>query len=264
MDPISDQEYLKKEQYRQGDRLDARVQLHRRFSTNPTVYFEWMFDHLQLQSNMQLLEIGCGTGELWRANLPRIPEMLKITLLDLSTGMAADARTNINNDPRFNFASADAQHLPFPGSQFERVIANYMLYHVPDISQAVRELRRVLVPGGVLCAATNSINHMRELHDLMLRFGLSVNTLPDFAARYGLENAPQILGEYFDHVEVIPFIDSLLVTEAGALTAYIRSMNGMWHFVPGALDKLEQWVVEEIRAKGGFSIQKASGVVLAW
>lgn len=264
MDPISDQEYLKNEQYHNGNRLDARVQMHRRFSTNPTVYFEWMYDHLHLQSNMHVLEAGCGTGELWRANLLRLPDELKITLLDLSTGMAADARTTVHNDFRFNFYSADAQHLPFPSNQFERVIANYMLYHVPDISQAVSELRRVLVPGGVLCAATNSINHMRELHDLMLRFGLSVNTLPDFAARYGLENAPQILGEYFDQVEVIPFADSLFVTDAGALTAYIRSMSGLWHFVPGALDELEQWVVEEIQSKGGVSIQKASGVVLAW
>ncbi|MHB0924609.1 MAG: class I SAM-dependent methyltransferase [Bellilinea sp.] len=264
MDPISDQDYLKKEQYRKSDRLDARVQLHRRFSTNPTVYFEWMYDHLQLQSNMRVLEAGCGTGELWRANLQRLPDGLKITLFDLSTGMAADTRTTVSNDSRFNLSSADAQHLPFASSQFQRVIANYMLYHVPDISQAVRELRRVLVPGGVLCAATNSNNHMRELHELLLRFGLSVNTLPDFAARYGLENAPQILGEHFDRVEVIPFVDSLFVTDATALTAYIRSMSGMWHFVPGALEDLEQWVVEEIRTKGGLSIQKASGLVLAW
>ncbi|MHB1120789.1 MAG: class I SAM-dependent methyltransferase, partial [Bellilinea sp.] len=113
MDPISDQDYLKKEQYRKGDRLDARVQLHRRFSTNPTVYFEWMYDHLQLQSNMRVLEAGCGTGELWRANLQRLPDGLKITLFDLSTGMAADTRTTVSNDSRFNLSSADAQHLPF-------------------------------------------------------------------------------------------------------------------------------------------------------
>lgn len=264
MDGFSDQNYLKNEQYRRGDRLDARVQLHRRFSTNPTVYFEWMYDQLNFKENMHVLEAGCGTGELWRTNLPRLKAGLNITLLDLSAGMAAAARSIINNDPQFRFAAADAQFLPFSSSYFDRVIANYMLYHVPDISLAVSELRRVMAPGGMLCAATNSINHMRELGDLMDRFGLSVNTLHDFATRYGLENAPQILGETFDQVEVIPFTDSLFITEAEPLMAYIRSMSGIWHFAPGALTELKQWVVKEIQTKGGFSIQKASGLVLAW
>lgn len=264
MDGFSDQNYLKNEQYRKGDRLDARVHLHRRFSTNPTVYFEWMYEQLNFQENMNVLEAGCGTGELWRTNLPRLSAGLNITLLDLSAGMAAAARSTVNRDPQFRFATADAQFLPFSSSHFDRVIANYMLYHVPDILLAVSELRRVMAPGGILCAATNSINHMRELGELMKRFGLSVNSLHDFAVRYGLENAPQILGEFFDRVEVIPFADSLFITESEPLLAYIRSMSGIWHFTPGALDELEQWVVKEIQAKGGYSIQKASGLVLAW
>ena len=264
MDPISDQEYLKKDQYRQGDHLDARVQLHRRFSVNPTPYFAWMYDLLDLQAGMPVMEVGCGTGEIWRTNLQRLPAGVRVTMLDLSTGMVASARAVLNSDARFDFAAADAQYLPFSTGQFERVLANYMLYHVPDISLAVRELRRVLAPGGRLCAATNSTGHMRELGDLMNHFGLRRSELHDFAARYGLENAPAILGESFEHVEVIPFIDSLFVTETRALLDYIHSMIGIWNFPPGAEEGIEGWVNAEIQANGGFTIHKASGAVLAW
>lgn len=264
MDPISDQNYLKNEQYRQGDHLDARIQLHRRYSVNPTVYFEWMYDLLDLQAGMKVMEVGCGTGELWRTNLPRLPDVLPVTMLDLSAGMAAAARATLNHDARFRFAAADAQHLPFSNGQFEQVIANYMLYHVPDIPLAVRELRRVLIPGGRLCAATNGRTHMIELHDLMQRFGLRVSQQYDFTARYGLENAPRILGDCFDHVEVVPFVDRLFVTDAAALMDYIRSMVGIWHFDPEGLTGIEQWVAGEIRDKGGFTIHKSGGVVLAW
>lgn len=263
MNTLSDRDYLKHQQYHDSGNLDARIQLHQRFSTNPAVYFEWMYDHLHIQPGMSILEVGCGSGELWRTNRKRLPEPLKITLLDLSQGMTVNARSNLQNDHRFVYGAADVQHLPFADGQFQCGIANYMLYHVPDISLAVHELRRVLAPGAVLCAATNSLEHMQELYALMNRFGLKVSPKYDFTARYGLENAAGILGEYFDRVDVVPYIDSLFVTDPAALMAYIRSMNGIWDFEPEAEVEMGKWLVAEIKAKGGFRIRKASGLVLA-
>ncbi|HAL15535.1 MAG TPA: hypothetical protein DCP32_01910 [Anaerolineaceae bacterium] len=261
---ISDQNYLKNQQYRSGDNLDARIQLHRRFSTNPTIYFEWMFDQLNLQAGMQVLEVGCGTGEFWRTNLPRLPDNLRPKLLDLSAGMAAVARASVRQDTRFSFTTADAQNLPFGDRRFDVVLANYMLYHVPNIPQAVRELRRVLVPGGRLCAATNGTSHMQELRELMHRFHLQHAEVPDFVGRYGLKNAPSILRSSFEHVNVIPFNNTLFVTETQPLIDYIHSMVGLWNFPPDAELDLVKWVEFEIQTKGGFTIHISSGVVLAW
>ena len=264
MNIVSDQNYLKTQQYRSGDNLDARIQLHRRFSTNPTIYFEWMFDQLKLQAGMKVMEIGCGTGELWRTNIQRLPANLNLTLLDLSIGMAASARSAVSYNPRFSFAAADAQNLPFDDDHFDAAFANYMLYHVPDIAKAVKELRRVLAPGGWLCAATNSTGHMRELKSLMGHFGLQNPDSPASFARYGLENASSILGECFEHVEVIPFVDSLYITETQPLMDYIHSMIGIWDFPADADAQLANWISAEIAANGGFTIHKAGGMVLAW
>ncbi len=263
MNPNTEKDYLTHFQYRDGENLNARIQLHRRFSTNPGVYFEWMYDQLAFQPGMKILEVGCGTGEFWLANHGRLPSQLAAALVDLSPGMAAESRTTVKNDPRFGFCAADVQSLPFTDTQFDRILANYMLYHVPDIPLAVRELRRVLAPGGLLCAATNGIHHMQELHDLMNRYGLKVNPEYHFTARYGLENAAEILGANFDTIEVVPYIDSLFITDAGALMAYIRSMRGIWHLEPEALVEMEAWLAAEIHEKGGFSIQKISGLALA-
>lgn len=263
MEPNTEKNYLTLHQYRDGENLNARIQLHRRFSTNPAIYFEWIYDHLAFLPGMKILEVGCGTGEFWRVNHERLPAQLTATLLDLSPGMAAQSRISVNNDSRFSYCAADVQSLPFLDGQFECGIANYMLYHVPDISHAVRELRRVLVPGGLLCAATNGNHHMEELYDLMKRHGLKVSPEYHFTARYGLENAAGILGACFDQVEVIPYIDSLFVTDPDALMAYVRSMRGIWNLEPEAEIEMEVWLAAEIRKKGGFRIQKASGLVLA-
>ena len=264
MKTVSDQNYLKTQQYRTGDNLDARIQLHRRFSTNPNNYFELMVDQLDLQLGMNVMEIGCGTGEIWHVNQQRLPTDLRLTLLDLSVGMADAARSNFVGDERFTFAAADAQNLPFSNDSFDTVLANYMLYHVPDISQAVRELRRVLKPGGRLCAATNGSQHMVDLYDLMNRFGLLAAPMHSFTGRYGLENAPGILAACFEHVKIIPFIDGLFVTETQSLMDYIRSMVGIWNFTDSVIAEIERSIDVEIAAKGGFTIRKASGVVLAW
>lgn len=264
MDLISDPKYLKQEQYRQGNRLDARVQLHRKFSVNPVIYFEWMFDLVKIGEGMQVLEIGCGTGEFWRTNLTRLPKGLKPILADLSAGMVASARTILQNASPYSFCAADAQDLPFSTGYFDRVLANYMLYHVPDIPRSISELRRVLKTGGVLCAATNGMNHMVELYNVLQQFGVSGASLPSFTARYGLENAPALLGSSFEHVQVIPFVDHLFITETAPLMAYIRSMTGFWHLASDAEMELEKWVASEISHKGGFTITKSSGVVLAF
>jgi hypothetical protein len=138
-----------------------------------------------------------------------------------------------------------------------------MLYHVPNISQAVKELRRVLLPGSRLCASTNGTGHLRELRDLMRRFGLDDAAVPGSFARYGLDNASTILGECFEHVEVVPFNDSLFITETQPLMNYIHSMIGIWDVPKEADFEMEKWITAEIESKGGFSIQKVGGVVLA-
>lgn len=263
MSLLHDQNYLKNDQYRQGDHLDARIQLHKRFSTNPSVYFEWMLDQLKTDKGAKVLDVGCGTGELWAANLRRLPPGVQAILMDLSAGMAVSARKNLPVQV-FNFGCADVQSLPFEEHRFDRVVANYMLYHVPDISLAVRELRRVLKPGGILCAATNGNQHMLELFQLMRQFSVTISTQADFTSRYGLENASHILGEHFAHVQIVPFTDSLFVTDASALLNYIHSMVGYWQVDPYADAAIKQFVEEEIRSKGGFTIHKASGAVLAW
>src|ERR1700683_2753522 len=77
--------------------------------------------------------------------------------------------------------NADITALPFRDGTFDVVLAAHMLYHVPDRPAAVRELRRVLAPGGVCIAVTNGARHLRSLRGLVER---SVRTAaPDWQMR---------------------------------------------------------------------------------
>src|SRR5438128_5363777 len=104
------------------------------------------------------------TGLALDADISRIPAEWDITLSDFSQGMLDEARQRLRESPhQFVFAVVDAQAIPYPDQVFAAVIANHMLYHVPDRPTALAEIRRVLKPGGHFYASTVGVNHLREL-----------------------------------------------------------------------------------------------------
>ena len=132
-----------------------------------------MFDQFQLPPNARILELGCGSGALWLRNLERIPAGWDITLSDFSAGMVEDARRKLEGSTHpFTFQQMDAQSIPLPDASVDAVIANHMLYHVPDRNKAFSEVRRVLKPTGTFYAATNGLHHLREISQLQQRFGV--------------------------------------------------------------------------------------------
>src|SRR5579862_8181957 len=124
MADFNDPRYLREEQYRDASNLNARIELHRRFGTNATKWNTWIFDQFRLPAAGRILELGCGPGLLWQANLERIPRGWEVTLSDFSPGMLAEARRNLGEHAdRFYFREVDAQAIPYADGAFEGVIA---------------------------------------------------------------------------------------------------------------------------------------------
>lgn len=64
---------------------------------------------------------------------------------------------------------ADIERLPFADDEFDAVLANRVLYYLPDLDGGLREIVRVLRPGGRLVAVTYSEHHLEELGGLLER-----------------------------------------------------------------------------------------------
>ena len=162
---------------------------------------------------------GCGTALLWRRNLERIDPTWKLTLTDSSPGMLDAARTELGD--RAEYLVADLQALPFEDGSFDVVLANHMLYHVPDRPRAFAEVARVLAPGGSFHASTNGRGFMQELVELVgprWRFAQHMEA-------FGLETGPPQLEPFFADVRVERFENELAVTEVEPVLAYIRSSS---------------------------------------
>src|SRR5215471_15442382 len=82
-------------QYRDASRLDARVQLHAKYSTNSQGFHPWVLAHLHLPPACSVLEVGCGSGHLWLTKAQHLPTGWDITLSDLSVGILQAARQRL-------------------------------------------------------------------------------------------------------------------------------------------------------------------------
>lgn len=261
MSKFTDQQYLKADQYKDSSNLDARVTIHQRFSTNPYGWMKWVFDHLQaLPENAKILELGCGPGYLWKENLNRIPPTWDITLSDLSSGMLDSAWRNLVVTGRnYKFKEIDAQEIPFEDETFDAVIANHMLYHVPDKPKAIAEIKRVLKTGGHFYATTVGDNHLKEITDWFRQI-LKSGVWDSFSNLFTLENGLDQLKPFLPNVTVSRYEDNLHVTELEPLVAYFHSGIRAGELSEDELATLRVELENELKAKGRIFITIDSGL----
>ena len=261
MSKFTDQNYLKTDQYKDSSNLNARALIHQRFSTNPYSWFKWVFDVLlKLPANAKILELGCGPGYMWKDNANRIPAAWDITLSDLSSGMLDSAWRNLVITGRnYKFKEIDAQHIPFEDETFDAVIANHMLYHVPDRPKAIGEIKRVLKTGGHFFATTVGDNHLKEITNWFRQIHKS-EVWDSFSNLFTLENGLDQVKPFFPNVTVSRYEDNLHVTEMEPLIAYFRSGVRVGELSDDEFAKLESDLKKELKEKGMVFIQKDSGL----
>jgi SAM-dependent methyltransferase len=154
---LNDPELVRRE-YADESGLSARIAA-QESSTGPDPR-QVAFEAVAQAGPRRVLEVGPGRGEL----AERIAHELgaEVIAVDQSPRMVELTRAR-----GVEALVGDVQELPFPAAQFDCALAAWMLFHVPDLDSALRELRRVLRPGGRLVAVTNSERTMPELWELV-------------------------------------------------------------------------------------------------
>lgn len=216
--PLVNDAALIRTQYQNADKLDIRIRLHQKYSLNKEPFGDWILSHYHLQPGMRVLELGCGTGNMWHDAARWLPGGAELILTDFSDGMLAEARQNVPPLPGIAFRQVDIQHIPYEDNTFDVVIANMMLYHVPDLDLALSEVSRVLKPSGrFFCATVGEQGVAWWLADVLGH--ADGNAYP-----FSLQNGGDKLLRHFGEVKKHTRQDGLRVTDVEDLTEYVLSM----------------------------------------
>lgn len=213
-----------RQQYAKADNLNTRISIHSKYSTNKMGFGNWIVSNYRIDKGAKVLEIGCGTGDMWKNRESLISDCSKLILSDFSEGMLATAKDNVGSYDNLEYRVIDIQEIPYENEIFDVVIANMMLYHVPDIDKGLAEVRRVLKRSGKFYCATYGENGTKEyLAKILPAYGVEDIINNNFT----LQNGYEILSKYFSHVEKVEYIDSLAVTNMDDMVEYIYSLPSM-------------------------------------
>src|SRR5260370_25850928 len=114
---------------------------------DPALFMPWarsLVETAALRPGERVLDVACGTGVVTRLAAKRVGAGGKVVGLDLNAGMLEVARSRA---PAIEWREGSATELPLPDAAFDAVLCQQGLQFFPDRPAALREMRRVLVPG---------------------------------------------------------------------------------------------------------------------
>lgn len=118
-----------------------------------SLFQEWaprVADAAQIRAGHRVLDVACGTGILTREAHSRVGSTARVAGLDVSQGMLTVAERLA---PEVEWRQGTAESLPYPDQSFDVVVSQFGLMFFPDRRGALREMLRVMMPGGRLAVA---------------------------------------------------------------------------------------------------------------
>lgn len=255
MAAVNNSEFVK-DQYKTADNLNIRISIHDKYSVNKQGFGNWIVSNYSIANGARVLELGCGTGAIWNANRHLIDRTSELVLTDISKGMLDSAENLIGKSENISYKTVDIQDIPFEDSHFDIIIANMMLYHVPDINKGLSEVRRVLKKdGGFYCATYGEHGIMDYISYLLGKYGVKDETNKSFT----LQNGTDILSAYFDTVERLDYEDALNVTDLDDMVDYILSFSAIGNII--SVDKtVIKHILENNTVNGVLYVPKEYGM----
>lgn len=124
--------------------------------------------HMHLKKNQMILDLCCGTGD-WSIQMALSNPDIEVIGLDFSQNMLEVAEARTSDIDNVSLMQGDAMSLEFPNDSFDTVTIGFGLRNLPDYALGLKEMYRVLKPGGTLVVLETS-----QPENALIRFGFNI------------------------------------------------------------------------------------------
>ncbi|SDB96942.1 Methyltransferase domain-containing protein [Sanguibacter gelidistatuariae] len=203
---------------------EIRVETHRLFSRRDDDVEAAVLGALALTGTETVLDVGSGTGTFVQ-NLIDRGHTGRVIALDLSFSAYLTARAV----PGVEAIHASADEIPLPDGSVDVVLSRQMLVHCPSPEMIVAECARVLTADGVFVA---TVNHARTVpmirHVIETELGSLGLRVPDSASWVTTDTVAELVGRFFETVDVVRHDNELVFTGPGPLVRYATSLFSLY------------------------------------
>jgi len=240
------------------DLSGSPAEIYERYNV-PRFFLPWARELVNMvapRPGEHVLDVACGTGAVTRLIAERVEPGGKVVGLDVNGGMLAVGRSLVTN-PNVEWREASVLELQFDDGTFDLVICQQGLQFFPDRPLALRQMRRVLVPGGrlgVSCWRTSAESPAYAAIERALarRLGSERGKLPPFAMSDGGQLQKLIEGAGFREIQV----DSKTkMVEWPSTNVFVRATAAAAPTMLGSLAEHGDAVLSEIVAEVEEEIQ---------
>ncbi len=257
-------------QYARSEHLRVRYETHAQYSEGDVSFLPWVVERLDLRGGDVVCDIGSGPGAYHSAIAAAGASVIAI---DQSAGMLDEARENaIRHRLDIRCIRASAERLPLTDAVCDRVLAAHMLYHVQDQQAALREMRRVLLPGGRIVITANGGGPTR-LEAVEAGAAVELGAAPltaNPARRFSLDSI-DIVRSVFSDARVDMLDDALIFPSADPVMRYWHSFaddeargdSAREALLPAFDEAMRRQIEAVIATAGAFRVAKTAGCFIA-
>jgi ubiquinone/menaquinone biosynthesis C-methylase UbiE len=233
--------------------LLTRIDIHNKFGARDID--AWMLDVLKLQPGLTILDVGCGAGKQCFSFYTALDGQVVITGGDVSPDLLAQARLEAEKRSLpIQFMELDFNKpILKPETTFDLVSCCFAIYYAVDIPFTIREMHRVLKPGGRLFSTGPMPANKKAFYDIIREAtGKTIPPMPG-SSRYGSE----ILAAFkstFSSVEVHTFENPLTFDSVEPFIAYTRASlsedRKLWNSFFQNAEEYEQIIAQITKTAG--------------
>lgn len=185
---------------------------------------KWMLEVLPLQPEMTILDVGCGAGKQCFSYLAHLNGKATITGGDVSEELLAKAREEnqkLGNQITFQTLNFN-ETFPFPDNVFDIGSCSFAIYYAEDIPFTIREMHRVLKPGGHLFTTGPMPENKQLFYDIISEAtGKTIPPMPG-SSRYSTEILNSVK-DTFSEVDVVVFENPLSFPSVEPFISYTQA-----------------------------------------
>jgi ubiquinone/menaquinone biosynthesis C-methylase UbiE len=202
--------------------LQTRINIHDTFGARDID--KWMLEVLPLEQGMKILDVGCGSGKQCFSYLAHLNGKADITGGDVSEALLDQAREeNKKLGDRITFENLDFnKSFPHNNETFDLVSCSFAIYYAEDIPFTIREMHRVLKPGGFLFSTGPMPENKQMFYEIIQEAtGKEIPPMPG-SSRYASEILDSVK-ELFSSVDLHIFENPLTFPSVEPFLAYTRA-----------------------------------------